>query len=469
VRLLPLLSLTLSAALVFSACTTATVVPGSTQDLPATTHTSSPPTDTPFPAIGLDPASLQGVRIQVWHAFSGASQQAFNSRLERFILVNDWGIVVEQTWQGDYPSLFAAVNSGLADGSTPDLVVTLPEQALAWDAQDAVVDLAPYVADPDWGMPAGDIQDIPSSIWEQDNVNGRRLGVPAERSARFLFYNQTWARELGFNSPPASADEFEQQACAANTTFRLDDNEQNDGYGGWIVDASWNTIYPWLLAFGGGVTDGNDYLFNNNANLEALGFLKTLKDDGCAWMTNDPDIPYALDPGPHYEQFSRRSALFITGDLVEAVDLSAELVRQGVTDEWSMIPFPGSQTQAITTYGPSYTVLTSTPEKQLAAWLFARWMLSPENQEEWVKAAGTLPLRTSSLSLLTDYASAHPQWQAAVDAMPFSWALPQRADWRTIRYVLADGALSIFRMDIPTAQIADVLNEMDASVEELSK
>ncbi|PIZ25991.1 MAG: ABC transporter substrate-binding protein, partial [Chloroflexi bacterium CG_4_10_14_0_8_um_filter_57_5] len=45
----------------------------------------------------------------------------------------------------------------------------------------------------------------------QDPVNGQRLGAPAQRSARFLFYNQTWARELGFSAPPATADEFRQQ------------------------------------------------------------------------------------------------------------------------------------------------------------------------------------------------------------------------------------------------------------------
>jgi ABC-type glycerol-3-phosphate transport system substrate-binding protein len=356
-------------------------------------------------------------------------------------------------------------------------VAAPPEQTLAWDASGAVVDLAPYIRDPEFGLTGDEVADFPPVIWQQDEVGGRRLGVPAERSARFLFYNLTWARELGFEHPPVTADEFRGQACSANFSFRTDADQTNDGYGGWIVDADWMTVYPWLLAFGGsvvvpvparGVINESGYRFQTDQNLAALEFLKTLKDDACAWMTADPENPFAVDPGPFYEQFAHRSALFITGDLTEAAAFSAALTRLGSADEWTMIPFPGPGAQAVTVYGPSYTLLASTPERQLAAWLFVRWLLLPENQADWVEAAGTLPLRTAALDLLAAYRSAHPQWNAAVQALPLAQGVPQRADWRTLRYVLADGALSIFRLDVPLADIPNVLAEMDATAEELS-
>ena len=480
-RLFRLLSLALAAALVFSACGPLTAVPDAspTPGTAAATGTAIAfPTATPASSINVDPASLAHVRIQVWHAFNGASAQAFTSKLARFNSTNEWGITVDETPQGDYPSLFEAVTAALASAAHPDLVAALPEQALAWEASGAVVDLTSYVGDPKFGLTGSDVADFPPVIWQQDEVNGRRLGVPAERSARFLFYNLTWAHELGFDHPPATDEEFRQQACAANASFRTDADQTNDGYGGWIVDADWMTVYPWLLAFGGGVvvpvpardvTAGGNYRFRSEQNLAALEFLKTLKDNACAWMTSGPENPLALNPGPFYEQFSRRSALFITGDLTEAAAFSAALTRLGSADEWTMIPFPGPQAQAVTVYGPSYILLKSTPEKQLAAWLFVRWLLSPENQADWVEAAGTLPLRTAALDLLTAYRSAHPQWNAAVKVLPLAQGVPQRADWRTLRYVLADGTLSIFRMDVPLAEIPGVLAEMDATAEELSK
>ena len=139
-------------------------------------------------------------------------------------------------------------------------------------------------------------------------LDGKQLGLPAQRSARFLFYNQTWAHELGFSSPPATADEFRQQACAANASFRTDTSPQNDGYGGWIVDTNWQTTYSWLLAFGGGVVDGDSYAFRTDPNLAALQFLKGLYDDNCAWLSTEPTP---------FDSFARRSALFVSGDLAE--------------------------------------------------------------------------------------------------------------------------------------------------------
>ncbi len=159
---------------------------------------------------------------------------------------------------------------------------------MSWDASASVVDLSPYLGDPAWGLGSDVIAGFPPVFWAQDSLDGKQLGIPAQRSARFLFYNQTWAHELGFDNPPATADEFRQQACAANAFFRTDLSPQNDGYGGWIVDTDWQTTYSWLLAFGGGVVDGNAYGFRTDPNLAALQFLKGLFDDHCAWLSTEP-------------------------------------------------------------------------------------------------------------------------------------------------------------------------------------
>jgi ABC-type glycerol-3-phosphate transport system substrate-binding protein len=464
----------LAAALLLSACGPVTAVPtsdSSATNTPDATEQPIPATVTPtrVPSINVDESSLRGIRVQVWHALNGASEEAFLSLMARFNSVNGWDITVDQTSQGDYPSLTDAVDGSLASASGPDLVIALPEQALAWNVSGAVVGLDPYINDSKWGLTDnGGAADFPAVFWQQDEVAKRRLGVPAERSARYLFYNVTWARELGFDTPPVTSDDFRAQACAANASFRTDADPADDGYGGWLVDADWQTVYPWLLAFGGGVTDGGQYSFRTDQNEAALNFLKGLKDEGCAWMAIDPENPTGLNTGPFYEQFARRSALFITGDLTEAAALTETLTRMNSTDKWTVIAFPGSETRAITVYGPSYTMLASTPERQLAAWLFVRWMLAPENQVKWVTKAGTLPLRASILNQFSNYQSTNPQWGAAVNLLPVAQGVPQLATWSTIRYVLQDGTMEIFRMNLPLDQIPAVLDEMDATAEELS-
>jgi len=462
-RLIRVPVLFLLTALVASACGSVSQTPVTTPHLPTTTRTPGPsPTITPTPIVpnSIDPANLHGVSIQVWHAFAGPSQDVFVRQAAQFNAVNEWGIIVNQTGYGDYTTLFDATGTALDAGQTPDLVVALPEQALTWDASEAVVDLNPYLDDPTWGLGTDVIADIPPTFLAQDNVSGKQMGLPAQRSARFLFYNRTWAQELGFRNPPTTADEFRQQACAANASFLKDEDPKNDGYGGWIVDTAWQTTYSWLLAFDGGVADGNAYGFRTDPNLATLQFLKGLYDKHCAWLSTEPTP---------FDSFARRAALFVTGDLAELPQAAESMSRLKNADEWTAIPFPGPQVRAVVVYGPSYTILKSTPVKQLAAWLFVRWLLSPENQAQWVEATGLFPLRTSMTNLIGPYQAASPQWDEAVGNLSLAQEVPQLASWRKVRYVLEDGLTVIFQTNTPLNQLPSMLAEMDLMAEDLSK
>lgn len=470
------LTLVLLALVLLSACSPGTSTPASTPTStpgPSTFTETPGPTPTvpltPTPGIRVDPAALRGLNIQVWHAFSGAAESVFADQVAQFNASNQWGIVVNQAGYGDYTSLFEAVNTAIQSGGTPDLVAALPEQTLGWDAAGSVVDLSPFLNDPTLGLGSGGAADFPAVFWAQDNLGGKQLGIPAQRSARFLFYNKTWAHELGFTNPPATADEFRQQACAANASFRKDADPQNDGYGGWIVDTNWQTIYSWMLAFGGGVVDGNgSYGFQTDPNLAALQFLKTLYDDNCAWLAADPTNPKDISHGPYFDQFAKRLALFVSGDLAEVPMATESMSFQKNADEWTLLPFPGTNGTGLVTYGPSFSVLKSTPEKELAAWLFIRWLLLPENQSQWVNATGLFPLTNSVLDILGKFRSASPQWEAAVGTLALAQGVPQLASWRKVRYLLGDGADVIFETNLPLDQIPSTLAEMDSMAKEIN-
>ena len=459
IRACRLLLFVILAALLFSACGTSTPAASPTVNPPARTVTASP-TRTPTPVATLNIEALRGINIQIWHAFVGGADIVFASQMDRFNSENEWGITVSQKSYGDQTTFYEAVNAALESGAPPDLVAALPEQTLEWDASTKVVDLSPYLIHPDWGMPDGLVADFEPVFWAQDNLDGRQIGVPAQRSARFLFYNQTWAHELGFTHPPTTADEFRQQACAANASFRTDRSPQNDGYGGWIVDPDWQTTYAWLLAFGGGVLAGDTYGFRTDPNLAALQFLKNLFDDHCAWLSTGPTP---------YDAFAGRFALFVSGDLAELPIAAESMSRLQNSDEWALLAFPGSAGSVLVAYGPSYSVLRSTPEKQLAAWLFIRWLLSPENQSQWVDSTGLFPLLRSEMEQVGPAGSAFLQWEAAVGYLSLLQGVPQLASWRIVRYVLEDGTRIIFQNDLPLEEIPTLLIEMDSTAKDLSE
>lgn len=461
-RLSLIIPLILILSLTFGACAPSTPAPTPTETPAPTPTPTAPPTPTPRPSLGVDAAALRGQTISVWHAWTGQAAQTFQRQVDTFNQTNAWGIRVIPLSQPDHNSLLASVNAALQDGPAPDVVSALPEHALAWHAAGQVVELTPYLSDPDHGWDDARIADIPPVFWEQDATAGARLGIPAARSARFLFYNQTWARQLGFEDAPVTAADLRKQACAANATFRQDADLQNDGLGGLLLDWQWQGAYAWLLAFGGGALDESGaYAFDTQPNLDALTFLSDLRARGCAWYSTEVDA---------FMMLRERRALFISANLEQVTD-QLRVMRQGNSnDQWTLIPFPGTEGQSVTVYGPSYTLLKSDDStRQLAAWLFISFLLQTENVTDWAQSTGTLPLTQSALAALDVYRGGRPQWGAAVDALPHAHGVPHRPSWRLVKLVLSDGLEDLFRINLPPEQIRPItLQGMDALAQELA-
>ena len=419
-------------------------------------------TKTPVPAsrLNVEKDALRGVTVDVWYPWRGAEASLLETQVQDFNRINEWGITVRAQGMQNYTELFAQVGPTIYGPTRPDVVISLPEHALIWDEDDAVLDLNPYMTDPVYGLSAVGISDFPTVFFAQDEVNGKRYGVPAQRTARFMLYNVTWAKELGFDSPPASAAEFREQACAGNKSKLGDENPQNDGTGGWLVDTHPMTALSWLRASGGSVVEGESFRFLTPENIEAFRFVKGLSESGCAWKTQD-ETPLS--------KFVERSALFATASLEDLPDLAREFSAAGSRDEWTLLPFPGQAGSTFVIYGSSYIQFKSDDADQLAAWLFVRWMLQADNQAKWVQSTGLFPLRASTMGLLSDYSASHPQWTLAASLIPQGQLTPQLAEWKTVRVMLGDGFNHMFRVDVPTGQVPAILAQMDAIVSDLNK
>ena len=443
-----------------SACTpvTETVTsPTVTREASATVTPAA--TAIPVSTLGVEAESLRGIVIMAWHPWFGVEASLFETQVADFNATNEWGIQVLTVGQSNYAELFNNVTASLAAPDNPDLVIGLPEHALFWDERTGVVNLAPYVSDSVWGLRADEIADFPSVFWEQDSVGDKRLGMPAQRTTRLIFYNQSWARQLGFSTPPATPEEFREQACKANESFRLNEDPQDDAFGGWLVDTDPMTAMSWMLAFGGGPLEGEGYRFLRPENIDAFRFAKMLAEDGCA---------FSLTETSTLDAFADRRALFVTGGLEDIAAQSRAFLTLSSSDEWTLIPFPG-KTETMAVYGSSFIVMPSDDASQLATWLFVRWILSTENQARWVSTTGMFPLRTSTLNLVADYAAAHPQWVEAVKLLPHGQGTPRFSSWRLIRLVMGDGFDFMFRVDMPVGQVAAILADMDKAVQDLTK
>lgn len=439
---------------------------------PASTQTvSTKPTATKTPRpestvetatrLEVDPEALRGQSIEVWHPwFEGVEASLIESLAEKFNAENEWGIEVRLTPQVNYSYLFENVTAALPTPGRPNLVIALPEHARAWEVDHYVVDLTPYVNDPEYGWTVEQQRDFPSVFWSQDAAGARRLALPAQRTARFMLWNKSWAGDLGFDSPPEIPEDFELQACRAHQSMLVDSEPENDRLGGWIIDPDPMTALTWLLTFEGGVLEGDGYRFLTPRNIAAFTFVKALQREGCAWQVSPG--------GDALEAFASRQALFATLSLEDFSDQARAFASAGNRDDWTALAFPGADNDALVIYGSSYMVFDASGEEELASWLFIRWMLEPENDARWVQATGLFPLRASTVSLLADYEASHPQWADAVALIAGGQLQPQLASWRTVKVMLGDGFDCLFRGTPQCEQAPVILAQMEAIAHDLS-
>jgi ABC-type glycerol-3-phosphate transport system substrate-binding protein len=447
------------AAIILNACSgtnvTATADAVATQ-VSAKTQTAEPALET-VSSFQVNEEALKGLNITVWVPWYGLESDLFNTFVNEFNTQNEWGIQVSVENQINFSNMYENVTASLPRDEKPDLVIALPEHAQEWFADGAVTDLTNYVSDPKYGI---DASDISSAILDQDIAGEARVAFPAQRTAQFLLWNETWAGELGFSSMPASTEDFQKQSCGAQKSMLTDTFAENDALGGWLVNTDSMTAYAWMRAFGGGVLEEGNYRFLTPNNIDAFKFLRELSETSCTWQSTSADPLTA---------FANREALFITASLTDLSGIARAFASANSTDKWSVMLFPGEDKGVMPVYGSSYVILDTTDEEQLAAWLFVRWLVDNKQDARWVEATHLFPLHTSTIELLGDYEKTHPQWKQAVDLLPQGELQPQLASWRTVKIMLGDGFAHMYRVNTPSGQVAAILAQMETMSKDLSK
>ena len=433
--------------------------------LPTATGSSSPVEVSSTPTIDqrtfvpADGLNLKDIRIVFWHPWTGTLEDRVHALVQEFNQVNEWGIMVEDTAIGDESYLIRKTQSSINEQKMPDLV-TLPIHSLSslYTQNNVLVNLEPYIENTSLGLTDEEILTYPVTFWQQEILDGFRFGVPAERDVRVLFYNRSWAQELGFERSPTDPNEFINQACAAARENSFDEDDGNDGTGGWIYDTDPMTVLSWFKAFKGGelpASGGSTYDFETIQNEEALAFLNRIYRISCAWIGREPQ-PYLY--------FANRQALFYAGWLSEYT----EQEKISNVDDWEIIPFMSVDGEPVLIAdGFSYGVMKSDPAHQLAAWLFIRWMLQPENQASLVETTGTLPLTNAALTFLEEFRKDHPAWNSILIDIPLIRPMNTLDTWEIAGRVLQDAAWQVTLATVKQGDMPFILEQADKLLREV--
>ena len=376
------------------------------------------------PWAEVDPS---GQTLTYWHQYDGSRQAVLDEIVNEFNATNKWGISVIPENQGDYGDIFLNMLSVLGTEAVPHLVTAYQHHAAAYQLVEGLVDMNSLVESAQWGLTSPEKEDFYPGILAQDVSpvsDGARLGFPVQRSTDVLYYNSEWLSELGYDRPPATPAEFKQMACAGLTPFHNSTAENSLGYSFYIDTTRFSS---WVFAFGGDNFNevSNQFDYNNEATLEMLTFMLDLIESGCAAPS--------LDRSESLTAFGEGALLFMV-DSSYQIPIVGELVEENGGFDWAVAPLPSSGKQPVgNVFGASISIPVSTPEAELAAWLFLKYFTAPEIQARWGQESHFLPVRSSAADYMGDYLAENLNYQAALDLLPYGVTEPSVPGYDFIR------------------------------------
>lgn len=432
---------------------------------PSATFTPQP-TATPVPVYAnVDVTALDGMKIRVWHGFRDRTKEVFDALVKTFNDKNDYGIRIFVESAVSDAGLDDRLHDVNLAEEQPNLIFSTEDRLRDWETGRLL--LAPlndYFSHPTDGL-ADATRD---AIDRQFPTSAKRTRFPMWQNPYYLFYNDTFGQQLGFSAPPATFEEFTNQACAGYRAVLQDDDPKNDGTGGWILSFAPGTAMSWMLALGDDAAGqvGSTIDFTDEATgqrfLRTVTALRELFDDSCVWQSRLPE-PYGY--------FVKHEALFYSGTTADIAFQRQAFADSEVNsnDDWRMISYPGvnGDDQSVFAETVMAGIVVQTPEEQFASWLFLNWLLEPERWVRWTNASLGVPiLPFEELPAEARKGIDRKVYTTLHDAIEPVWLdLPDH--WITIKAVLGDGFKFSFGATSTVDSIPIILEQVLQTMEEI--
>lgn len=436
--LFKLLAVLMVASFVLAACQPAPT-PAPTAE--ATEPPAAQATEPPAPAepedmwAEVDPA---GQTVLFWHQHTRAREEQLQEIVADFNASNEWGITVVAEYQGSYADIFNKMLGVLNTPDAPGVVVAYQNQMATYQLGEGLVDLNSLFDSPKWGLSEEDKADFFQGFLAQDVFSiydGARLGIAPNRSMEMLYYNVDWLTELGYDAPPETPEQFKEMACkAVEQPFSKATGEGSIGYE-LSIDAS--RFASWTFAFGGDIFDYNTskYTYTSDAAVAAMEFLQDLFNSGCARVVTENFGDQT--------NFGAGTTLFTVGSS-SGLPFYQQAVDAGSKHAWSVAAIPHTTPDPVMNiYGASVSLPKTTPENELASWLFVKYYTSPEVQAKWAIASQYFPVRASVAEGLTDYFAETPAYKTAFDLLKYGRFEPPVPNYDPVRVTVGEAMAAI--------------------------
>ncbi|MEA4931775.1 MAG: extracellular solute-binding protein [Anaerolineaceae bacterium] len=467
-KLFSFLAVVMIAAMVLGACAKPTVAP-----TPVETEVPVVPTDAPVVEVPTEvPAEVDpwaevvpATEIVWWHQHTGSAREAAIAKIvSDFNANNEWGITVTAEYAGSYGDIFNKMLPILNTTDVPDVVVGYQNQVATYQLADSMFDMNELINHPVYGLTQEEQDDFYPGFFAQDVLSlfdNQRLGLAPNRSMEVMYYNMDWLRELGFEAPPTTPEEFKAMACAAAANPFSGATEGAASPTGYELSIDTSRFASWTFAFGGDMFDynTNQFTLNSDAAVEAWTFLQSLFADGCARLVTE-------NYGDQTD-FGNGTLLFAVGSSSGLTYYGDAVGADGTPFDWSVGALPHTSADPVmNVYGASVSIPKSTPERELAAWLFVRYYTSAAVNAEWAKASGYFPVKASIADEVTaEFAGtdeAKIAYATAISLLPYGVFEPPVPGYDFVRDNVIEPAMTAI-VDDTTVDVRAILDEANVN------
>ncbi|WP_071130703.1 extracellular solute-binding protein [Enterococcus timonensis] len=315
----------------------------------------------------------EGTTVSFWHAMNGVQEEALTKIADDFMKENE-NIKIELQNQSSYGDLQAKINSTLP--SPKDLpTISQAYPGWLWNAaqDDMLVDLKPYIENETIGW--GDQEEIKESLLSGAEIDGTQYGIPFNKSTEVLVYNADMLKEYNVEVP-TTLDELKE---AAQTIY-----EESDGA---VVGAGFDSLnnYYAIGMENKGVELTKDLDLSSDESSEVTHYYADGVKEGYFRIAGSDKYlsgPFA----------NGQVAMFIgsmAGEGFVAKDTAGKF-------EYGVAPRPEKINIQQGTDVYMYDAASS--DEKTAAFLFMKYLSTPDVQLYWANQTGYMPIVDSVIN-----------------------------------------------------------------------
>lgn len=370
------------------------------------------------------------VTVTLWHALTSDPQKAaLEAAVKKFNETNGKGITVQAVVQGNYTQLYQKTLAAIQAGQLPDMAHAYESFVADYTKADVVVDLDPYVNSKKNGLDQSSRDDIYKGYYDTNRFaqyGNKLLSFPFTKSLFVMYTNLDVLKSAGITTPPKTWAEFEDAVKKATVK---DASGKTTRYG-WAQPTDASNFNAMVLSMGGKLMsdDNKTVAWDGKEGLAVLQMVQRLWSGGYAYT------PTGFD---WQNDFAQSKLAFTMGSTSSRPFIEAAM-KTPVNWQIAAPPQANPASTKTVQYGANITVFKTTPQKQLACWLFIKWFTETQQTADWATKSFYMPIRKTAgdSDVMKTYFQKEPQAKQAFDLIGNSVPEPNVRGQQDIRDVI---------------------------------